>query len=245
MKYFLTFTLLLFFTVKLQAQTPKTSETSKTKSVQEAQSVIQYLKNAEQEHQGHQHSKIPTETQLANLEINQKKVIFYLEMPIDFLENEYDELLFEELGLRLFNVMPQPLNLNQFEVKVKNNKGKYVPLSDFGTYLKDEPYQYENNDIGDGGAKIRLSDDPDLQRNPGIGQGQPQGNLTGKTVWLSPGHGWLYYTSQNGYTTQRGETNDMVEDFGTIEGINYYLLKYLWNAGANIWSVRERDVNEK
>jgi len=237
MKSFLTILLfLLAYVTTLQAQS------SKAGAIQQAKSVIQYLKQSDHEH--HHHKKIPTETQLGNLEIDQDKVIFYLEMPIDFLENHYDELLFEELGLRLFNVMPQYLKLNQFEVKVKNNKGKYVPLSNFGTFIKDEKHRYSNNDIGDGGAKIRLSDDPNLQRNPGIGQGQPQGNLTGKTVWLSPGHGWLYYTSQNGYTTQRGETNDMVEDFGTIEGINYYLLKYLWNAGANIWSVRERDVNE-
>ena len=35
----------------------------------------------------------------------------------------------------------------------------------------------------------------------------------------------------------------MVEDFGTIEAVGYYLLKYLWNAGANVWMVRERDFN--
>ncbi len=78
---------------------------------------------------------------------------------------------------------------------------------------------------------------------PHTGQGQPNGGLSGKTVWLSPGHGFLYYTSVSNYTTQRGNTNDMVEDFGTIEIVGYYLLKYLWNAGANVFMVRERDFN--
>ncbi len=78
---------------------------------------------------------------------------------------------------------------------------------------------------------------------PHYGQAQPTGALSGKTVWLSPGHGFIYYTSLNNYSTQRGNTNDMVEDFGTIEIVGYYLLKYLWNAGANVFMVRERDFN--
>jgi N-acetylmuramoyl-L-alanine amidase len=69
----------------------------------------------------------------------------------------------------------------------------------------------------------------------------PTGALAGKTVWLSPGHGW--HNTGNGFVTQRGTTNEIVEDFTTIETINNYLLNYLYNAGANVWSVRERDNN--
>jgi N-acetylmuramoyl-L-alanine amidase len=67
------------------------------------------------------------------------------------------------------------------------------------------------------------------------------GPLAGKTVWLSPGHGW--HNTGSGFVTQRGTSNEMVEDFTTIESINNYLMYYLINAGANVWSVRERDVN--
>jgi N-acetylmuramoyl-L-alanine amidase len=69
----------------------------------------------------------------------------------------------------------------------------------------------------------------------------PTGPLAGKTVWLSPGHGW--HNTGSGFVTQRGTSNEMVEDFTTIESINNYLMYYLLNAGANVWSVRERDVN--
>ncbi len=69
----------------------------------------------------------------------------------------------------------------------------------------------------------------------------PTGALAGKTVWLSPGHGW--HNTGSGYVTQRGTTNEIVEDFTTIESIDNYLINYLYNAGANVWSVRERDVN--
>ena len=69
-----------------------------------------------------------------------------------------------------------------------------------------------------------------------------QGILANKTVWLSPGHGW-YNENGAGFTTQRGNNNELVEDFTTAESVDYYLTKYLYNAGANVWTVRERDVN--
>ncbi|MEJ7829438.1 MAG: hypothetical protein WKF91_14605, partial [Segetibacter sp.] len=71
---------------------------------------------------------------------------------------------------------------------------------------------------------------------------EPQGTLANKTVWLSPGHGW-YNENGAGFTTQRGNNNELVEDFTTAESVDYYLTKYLYNAGANVWTVRERDVN--
>ena len=76
---------------------------------------------------------------------------------------------------------------------------------------------------------------------PGGGKPGLTGALTGKTVWLSPGHGW--HNTGSGFITQRGTTNQVVEDFITAETVDYYLLHYLMNAGANVWSVRERDVN--
>jgi N-acetylmuramoyl-L-alanine amidase len=78
---------------------------------------------------------------------------------------------------------------------------------------------------------------------PGAGQPSTGGALSGKTVWLSPGHGW--HNTGSGFVTQRGTTNQLVEDFITAESVDYYLLNYLMNAGANVWSVRERDLNTK
>lgn len=76
---------------------------------------------------------------------------------------------------------------------------------------------------------------------PGGGIPGVTGALSGKSVWLSPGHGWQ--NTGTGYTTQRGTTNQVVEDFTTAETVDYYLQHYLMNAGASVWSVRERDVN--
>ncbi len=81
------------------------------------------------------------------------------------------------------------------------------------------------------------------RKSPSFGQHQPIGALTGKTVWLSAGHGWLNDDTDNIWQTQRGTSNELVEDFTSAEIVNYYLQKYLYNAGANVWLVRERDTN--
>jgi N-acetylmuramoyl-L-alanine amidase len=78
---------------------------------------------------------------------------------------------------------------------------------------------------------------------PGTGQPVAAGALNGKTVWLSPGHGWQNTGTGSGFLTQRGTSNQIVEDFTTAETVDYYLLNYLINSGANVWSVRERDMN--
>jgi len=229
------FTSFLILCVNFIYAQKNTSDATRT-----ANEVIEMLKH-DHAHGHHHAGTLPAETRLSEMKMTDHSVTFYLDIPLDFFQEGYDEMLFEEVGLRLFNSLPESEDLTTFEMLVKNADNQYVPLSELTPSIKDEPYQYGR---GDGGAEIRLSDDINLSKNPAVGQGQAFGALSGKTVWLSPGHGWLYYTSIGGYTTQRGETNDMVEDFGSVEGINYYLLKYLWNAGANVWSVRERDMNE-
>jgi len=74
------------------------------------------------------------------------------------------------------------------------------------------------------------------------GQGQYEGAMSGKSVFISQSHGW-YRHATYGWITQRGNTNDLVEDFINAEAINQYLIHYLWNAGAGVFPCRERDLN--
>ncbi|MDQ3369618.1 MAG: N-acetylmuramoyl-L-alanine amidase, partial [Myxococcota bacterium] len=67
------------------------------------------------------------------------------------------------------------------------------------------------------------------------------GALSGKTVYLSAGHGWQY--SAEAWRTQRGNTHDLVEDFITIEGVSEYLVDYLHRMGAYVVPIRESDRN--
>jgi N-acetylmuramoyl-L-alanine amidase len=68
---------------------------------------------------------------------------------------------------------------------------------------------------------------------------RPPGALSGKTVFLSPGHGFYHHDSL-GWITQRGNSNDIVEDFLTSELTCQYLAAYLENAGADVWTCRDR-----
>ncbi len=69
------------------------------------------------------------------------------------------------------------------------------------------------------------------------------GALSGRQIFLSQCHGWIDYNTADAWETQRGITNGIVEDFVDPEGANAYLLRYLENAGATVWTLREADSN--
>ncbi len=72
------------------------------------------------------------------------------------------------------------------------------------------------------------------------------GSLLGRTIALSPGHGWSY---DGGWRFQRplidlpGCTTclGIIEDLSNAQIVNRYLIPHLLRAGASVWSVRERD----
>ena len=68
------------------------------------------------------------------------------------------------------------------------------------------------------------------------------GALTGRRIFVSPGHGW-YLHSTLGWTTQRGNVNSMIEDFSNAQLAIDYVLPYLTNAGAQVVCARERSFN--
>ncbi len=74
---------------------------------------------------------------------------------------------------------------------------------------------------------------------------QPTGPLTGKVVYTSGGHGWQWSTSLERYATDREETQEMVEDFGNQDQLNFYA-DYLFRAGATVVPLRPvgHQVNE-
>src|SRR5262249_5611344 len=72
---------------------------------------------------------------------------------------------------------------------------------------------------------------------------QAVGALSGKTIYVSPGHGWYWDTGLNHWTTQRGNANGIVEDLVSAETIDQYLLQYLRLMGAQVVPLREADMN--
>lgn len=74
--------------------------------------------------------------------------------------------------------------------------------------------------------------------------GRADGDLSGRAVYLSQCHGYIYYTSLGRFSTQRGNLFDTVEDFHNPEGLNQFLTVYLENAGASVFTAKERDHND-
>src|SRR5690606_36643195 len=74
---------------------------------------------------------------------------------------------------------------------------------------------------------------------------QPEGPLSGKIVYTSGGHGWQWSSALNRFATDRGDNNEIVEDFGNQEQMTYYV-DYLLRAGATVVPMRPvgRQINE-
>ena len=78
---------------------------------------------------------------------------------------------------------------------------------------------------------------------PADAPGPRQGALAGKVVYVSAGHGFVWTTELGRWATQRPNTNDIVEDLVSAEAVDQYMVAYLRNAGATVFTVRERDMN--
>src|SRR5213592_3714520 len=48
------------------------------------------------------------------------------------------------------------------------------------------------------------------------------GALSGKIVFTSGGHGWQWNNTLGRYATDRGDNNEIVEDFGNQEQLTFY-----------------------
>lgn len=66
---------------------------------------------------------------------------------------------------------------------------------------------------------------------------QPVGPLTGKIVYTSAGHGWQWSSTLGRWATDRGDNNEIVEDFGNQDQMTYYA-DYLLRAGATVVPMR-------
>ncbi len=192
-------------------------------------------------------SPLPPGTELIAVTVSGEAVTIDLRIPLDFLRGELDpdssDAIVEQMVMTL-----HPLNLHHIQVHAEDESRNLVPVSDFLLRLSIPAPVMPLNDepMPDwlGSPPDREVSAPEyVGQPPAFGQGQPQGALTGTTAWLSAGHGWYWSDTLGRWTTQRGNNNGLVEDFSNAEAVNYYLARYLWNAGADVWLVRERSMN--
>jgi len=204
---------------------------------------------AEEQAQG-MWSAVPAGTTLAGVDVlptaiggvqPERTVVVRLRVPEEALrqiDHETFEILVTQLAWTLESVGWGDLRIQTWDAAA----GQFVPLADFlppvGVPGKETlvAAEEEPQPVPVGGASP-----------PGAGQGQPQGALSGRTVYVSAGHGWQW----NGYAwrTQRPPypnppyVGPIIEDHNNAEAVNQYLLRYLWNAGATVIPVRERDMS--
>jgi hypothetical protein len=60
---------------------------------------------------------------------------------------------------------------------------------------------------------------------------QPNGQLAGRIIYATGGHGWVWTGS--GWDTQRGVGLEMCEDYGNLDQLNFFV-PYLFNSGATV-----------
>ena len=187
-------------------------------------------------------SAIPAGTTLEGVDVQQDQTIVVrlrvLPEPLDTLDHGTFEVIVEQIGWTL-----EPWGWRDLRIQTWDpTLGDFVPLAAFLPQIS--PPRKEPLLGGEGGLSLSTAT---VGQPPAPGQGQPSGALSGKTVYVSAGHGWEW----TGYAwrVQRPPypnppyVGPIIEDHNNAEAVDQYLLYYLWNAGAQVWPVRERDMN--
>ena len=188
--------------------------------------------------QGRQ-SVLPVEAKLADVRVIDQQATVDLDLPPAYLDTLTD--LQSEAINQQFNLTLLPFNFTWLAVNARAATGEYRLISAF---VKTPPQPHK--EILPAPASLPSTAISSLEAGPGARPG-----LSGKTVFVSAGHGWNWNATFGTYKTQRpvyptspypaGE--GIIEDFNNAELVNQYLLKYLSNSGAGTWTVRERDLN--
>ena len=208
---------------------------------QKAKAIIEAIIQGPSEEQkalGYTHF-LPSGSELVELQIEKPKIVIKLAMDRRFLDKEMDELYADDF-IRYFAYPLEILNEPyQISILVRYNDNPNSPFKFLQEYLPKPPPvpTKESEKLKKEGAT------PEAGQTPFGGQGQPTGALTGKSVFISPGHGWYYSSALGRWATQRGNNYNIIEDFSNGEACLNWLLKYLWNAGSNVCPCRERDLN--
>jgi len=147
-----------------------------------------------------------------------------------------------ERALSVLGQWAELSGVNGLRVDVRTGGGRLVPLT--GTRLAPpgglRPPHTQRLPAG-----LRLAVDYDPASRLPYG-----GALEGRTLVVSPGHGWIWDDDMGRYRTQRGllrfegcgSCRGVVEDFSNAEIVQRHLLPLLEGAGARVVVVRERDL---
>jgi hypothetical protein len=185
---------------------------------------------------------LPSPGRIVAVERAAPALVVRLELPRAFLTGgAIDDELLERLStqlqlglepwpeLRELHLVARPLESPEASFR---SLSAYLPAFDRASLLKDR------DTIGLSAAPLVRR-----ERDHGKAGGAPTPALSGKQMFMSQAHGFIDYDSGAAWSTQRGITHGIVEDFVNAEAVNQYLLQYLRNAGAQLFTLREFDRN--
>ena len=184
------------------------------------------------------------------LESDAEKVSVFITVSENYLA-DFDDLRLEELSRLYLNSLIS-LNINFMHLNIMLRTGKDGEYKYVTEFLPKEPPVVTKEEEENGGVKPKTKKIKSL--SPQVQHGNITGALSGKTLFVSAGHGWTYtinyddsdaFVSEPGWRTQRDVSQGMREDDSNAEMVSYFLIPYLQNAGGMVFSARERDRQEK
>ena len=174
-------------------------------------------------------------------EASTSAITFFVTAPASVLDNLGESGL-EELSRFYIGIMVKlKLDYSKINIRARRDLSEdYRPVTDFLPEFKPVPKKELEDGDGTGAGKrsVRRS------LSPQVKIGDKTGFLSGKTLFVSAGHGWVYNTSLGKWVTQRDISNHLIEDDSNAETVTYFLIPYLRNAGGTVFPVRESDRQE-
>ncbi|MBN1477193.1 family 10 glycosylhydrolase, partial [Candidatus Sumerlaeota bacterium] len=182
---------------------------------------------------------------LDSVEVDRGQARVCLTVTEEFVTDVLDELIFEQMVSLTVDWGNHLQGLRSLSLQARlPGESAYFPLQE----LLPPPPPVEEKPVEEFDELSVLEIEPITPRtsaagqSPVRGQPQPSGALSGASVFLSPGHGWYHSSTLGRWATQRGNTNNIIEDLSNGEAVLQNLTHYLWNAGARVYTCRERDL---
>ena len=169
------------------------------------------------------------------MEVSGKHISLSLALPESFLaEKAGIEARVEKLMLQIQESMDRPGLSGVSVCFLDPRDGRCMPPDAYLPADSHESYQTLPDTAGTTAGRGVEKEFP-LPSND-----TPAGSLSGKDVYLNPGHGWTWRDSDY-WGLQRSFVENNIEDFSNIDLVNQWLAAYCRNAGADVFSVRELD----
>ncbi len=188
---------------------------------------------------------LPLDSRVVAVAVDGSAWIVRLELPAAFLDTGITEGLLERLSRQLDLAFPDRPDLLELHL-VARPLGSEDPWKALPAWLSIEPVPEKEGEDRDRGSGIR--DQREKRRLGAVRRSVAVGSaglpLHGMVIFLSQCHGWIDYDDSREWSTQRGITHGIVEDFVNPEAVNQYLIEYLENAGATVLTARERNLQD-